>query len=117
MNKKIHYFFILSLTILISIYSCKKENSSSLNVGLVAYYPFNGDVLDHSGNGNNGRSYGTLTPTTDHKGNSMAAYYFNGTDSYVEVPDAPSLNPTSQLTVSAWYSPVVSARATPYITS
>ena len=73
---------------------------------LVAYYPLNGDVLDHSGNNNNGTAYGTLTPTADHNGNAAAAYYFNGMNSYIEVPDAPSLNPASAITMSAWYNPV-----------
>jgi hypothetical protein len=79
---------------------------NSLTTGLVAYFPFNGDVKDYSGNGNNGIAYGTLTPTTDNKGSPNAAYQFNGVDSYVRVPDAPSLNPTSQITVAAWYYPV-----------
>lgn len=78
---------------------------NTLNVGLVAYYPFKGNVLDYSGNKNNGTVYGMLTPTTDHKGNANGAYSFNGINNYVEVPDAPSLNPTTAITVSAWYSP------------
>ena len=32
--------------------------SNTLLNGLVAYYPLNGDVLDHSGNNNNGTAYG-----------------------------------------------------------
>lgn len=81
-------------------------NNSTLLDGLVAYYPFNGDVLDYSGNNNNGVAYGTITPTTDHKGNPNGAFYFNGIDSYVDIPDAPSLNPTAQITISAWFNPI-----------
>ncbi len=82
---------------------------NDLAYGLVAYYPFNGDALDHSGNNNNGKVYGTLTPTIDHKGNANAAYSFDGVSNYIDIPDAPSLNPTTQITVSAWYQPVAFA--------
>ena len=78
----------------------------SLDDGLVLYLTMNGDVKDHSGYNNNGTAYGTLTPTTDHKGKANAAYYFNGTDSYIEVPDAPSLNPKNQISISVWFCPI-----------
>lgn len=77
------------------------SNNTLLN-GLVAYYPFNGDVLDHSGNNNNGIAYGNLMATADHHGNPNSAYYFNGINSYIQVPNSPSLNPTNQLTISLW---------------
>ncbi len=84
----------------------KNGSSPIQNDGLVLYLKMKGDVLDYSGYGNNGTAYGTLTPTADHNGNPNAAYYFNGTDSYVEVPDAPSLNPTTQISISVWFCPV-----------
>ena len=34
------------------------------------------------------------------------AFSFDGVDDFVEVPNSPSLNPTNQITVDAWYKPV-----------
>jgi hypothetical protein len=48
---------------------------------LVAYYPFNGDTQDHSGNGNHGTNHGG----TFVSGVSGKALAFNGKDAYVEV--------------------------------
>ncbi len=45
--------------------------------GLVAYYPFNGNANDVSGNGYNGTVNGA-TLTTDRFGNPNSAYNFNG---------------------------------------
>ena len=56
-----------------------------INVGLVAYYPFNGNADDGSGNGNDGTVYGA-TLTTDRFGNPSSAYDFDGTDDYIHVP-------------------------------
>jgi len=50
--------------------------------GLVAYYPFNGNANDESGNGNNGTVNGA-TMTADRKGNVNKAYSFDGSNSIV----------------------------------
>jgi hypothetical protein len=51
---------------------------SFLTNGLVAYFPFNGNANDESGNGDNGTVYGaTLSP--DRLGTPNRAYYFNAT--------------------------------------
>lgn len=52
--------------------------------GLVAYYPFNGNANDESGNGNNGTVYGA-TPTTDRLGNENNAYSFDGVDDFIDL--------------------------------
>ena len=41
--------------------------------GMIAYYPFNGNALNESGNGNNGSVHGT-TLTTDRLGNVNHAF-------------------------------------------
>ncbi|GAH51929.1 unnamed protein product, partial [marine sediment metagenome] len=66
--------------------------------GLVAYYPFNGNANDESGNGNNGNVYGT-TLTEDRFGNPNSAYSFDGVDDYVNVMNLPI---TDGVTVGAW---------------
>lgn len=50
-----------------------------LTTDLVAYYPFNGNANDESGNGNNG-TYGEGTLTTDKSEISNKACNFGGYD-------------------------------------
>jgi chitodextrinase len=71
-----------------------------LNSGLVAYYPFNGNANDESGNGNDGTVFGA-TLTTDRFGNSNSAYNFDGVNDYIKA-DASSL-PTQERSVSFWF--------------
>ena len=67
--------------------------------GLVAYYTFDGDTLDHSGNGNDGTNHGA----TFVSGISGQALCFDGMDDYVQVPDSPSLDIASNtISLSAW---------------
>ncbi|MGZ3753775.1 MAG: LamG domain-containing protein [Mucilaginibacter sp.] len=70
--------------------------------GLIAYWSFDGDVKDYSGNGNNGTGY-NLTAVTDRFGRSNSAYYFDGSSSYVSVPDNSALRLSStDITLNAW---------------
>jgi hypothetical protein len=75
---------------------------SSLDKGLVAYYPFNGNALDESGNGNDGTVNGAVL-RADRHGTSNKAYQFDGLDDYINIPNHASLEiPTGGLTISAW---------------
>jgi uncharacterized protein (DUF362 family) len=56
-------------------------------------------VYDASGNGNNGTIVNGATWTTGRFG---AALHFNGENQYVRVPDSPSLNPSSAITIELW---------------
>jgi hypothetical protein len=70
--------------------------------GLIAYYPFNGNANDESGNNLNGTVY-DATLTTDRNGASNKAYYFNGSSSYIKVLHNTFLNlPT--YTIAVWVS-------------
>lgn len=70
--------------------------------GLMAWWPFNGNANDESGNGNHGSNMGAVL-TTDRFGASDSAYLFDGTSSFINVPSSASLeSPTTQLTVLAW---------------
>ena len=76
--------------------------ANNLSVGLVAYYPFNGDANDESGNGNNATVSGA-TLTTDPAGNDNQAYAFNGSSGYISAPDNPSQQiTTNMMSVAAW---------------
>ena len=57
-------------------------HGQDLSDGLVAYYPFNGNADDESGNGNNGKVNGA-TLTTDRNGNANSAYDFDGNDDFI----------------------------------
>ena len=72
--------------------------------GLVAYYPFNGNANDESGNGNNGIVNGA-TLTTDRFGNANKAYSFNGTSAYINVDSSLSLNTANMVATSicGWF--------------
>jgi hypothetical protein len=70
---------------------------------LVAFFPFNGNANDESGNANNPTFIGSgVTLTTDRFGNANKAYYFDGnTDSYIRIP-ADNF-PTTDRTISFWF--------------
>lgn len=74
--------------------------------GLTAAYPFAGNVLDASTNGNNGQIVGNVTLTSDRFNSTNCAYLFAGdTGSYISVQASGSFNqlPTNAFSVSLWY--------------
>jgi hypothetical protein len=72
---------------------------------LVAYYPFDGNANDMSGQGNHGELLGGTTLTADRNGRANSAYNFGGYNnpSAIRIIDNNSLHFTDQFTVSAWY--------------
>ena len=67
--------------------------------GLVAYYPFNGNANDESGNGNNG-IVNLATLATGRKGDANHAYQFTkGVDSKIDVS---SIGHLPSLSISVW---------------
>ncbi|HTA63003.1 MAG TPA: LamG-like jellyroll fold domain-containing protein, partial [Bacteroidia bacterium] len=71
-----------------------------LNKGLVAYYPFNGNANDFSGNGHNGTTVG-VSLATDRFGNSSKCYSFAGTSTYITCPPATYFT-GGDFTISGW---------------
>jgi hypothetical protein len=71
--------------------------------GLIAWYPFNGNANDESGNGNNGSNYGA-TLTADRFGNANKAYSFNGSTDYISIPlSIPAVTEAFDgFTISGW---------------
>jgi len=86
------------------------NNQINIDNGLVAYYPFNGNADDESGNGNNGTVEGA-TLTTDRKGNAGSAFNFNGT-SIIRISDSDSLDleEAEPATFSVWVNVAVQNR-------
>jgi hypothetical protein len=76
--------------------------------GLMAYYPFNGNTNDETGNYTALTIYGGATPTTDRFGNPNSAYSFDGIDDYMAGPSYDVINPSDQgsFAISFWFKPL-----------
>ena len=70
--------------------------------GLVAYYGFNGNILDASGSNNHLTQSGTVTPTTDRFGTPNSAYEFSTAGYLTNTAPSFTLNPSQSFTFSAW---------------
>jgi len=72
---------------------------ADLNENLVAYFPFNGDTDDYSGNNNSGVAFGDFQYIDNHK--MGKAIKFNGENSYIQIKN-PLQVFDSEYTISAW---------------
>ena len=92
-NKR--YFFLL---IVISCLLQTCENASEINEidsltqGLIAYYPFNGNADDASGNGHHGVVIGA-TLVSDRFDQTQNAYLFDGVNDYIDLGSDNLLKP------------------------
>ena len=69
---------------------------------LVAYYPFNGDTKDASGNHHDGTASSGGAFTSDRFGHANSAYAFNGATASIDVPNDSALNFQNGITVNFW---------------
>ncbi|HDP99667.1 MAG TPA: laminin G, partial [bacterium] len=77
-------------------------DSTNITMGVpIAFYPFNGNANDESGNDHHGIVMGALL-TEDRMSNPESAYYFNGSFALIQVPNADQLNFQDGITVSFW---------------
>jgi len=84
-----------------SVQSLYRVQEFDLTTGLVAFYPFNGNSDDTSGSGNNGTVNGA-TLTTNRFGVANSAYSFNGTNSYISIPDS-TVFESKDFSISLWF--------------
>jgi len=100
---------IWTIVLVMSLFltNCQKETQiediKSLNPqenNLVAYYPFNGNANDESGNQFNGKVINAIL-TTDRFNNKNSAYSFN-TNQYIIVPNTEDQN-IFPISISLWY--------------
>jgi hypothetical protein len=105
MKKKFIYELFVMILIIITL-SCKKEReeNTDLTNGLVAYYAFNSNANDVSGNSHNGLVHGA-TLTTDKDGNDNSAYAFDGIDDYIEITNHEDISGFEEFTLCAWIFP------------
>jgi hypothetical protein len=82
---------------------------------MVAYYPFNDNANDESGNGNNGTPEGGITWISDRFGNPDRALNFDGIDDYIDCGNGPSLQVDGDITVCAWVKEGFSSEQNPVI--
>lgn len=68
--------------------------------GLVGWWPFTGNAIDSSGNGNHGTVVSGLL-SNDRKGNANSSYYLNGQTDYITIPASSSMLP-KQISLSVW---------------
>lgn len=62
-----------------------ESNLEAPTDSLIAYYPFNMNILDESGNNHNGNNLEGCIPIDDRFGDSHSAFYFDGIDDYIEL--------------------------------
>ena len=74
--------------------------ANNILTGLIAYYPFNGNANDESGNGNNG-TVTNATLTTDRFGNANKAYYFDGNSKIIATDNLLPMGNKSR-TITMW---------------
>jgi hypothetical protein len=91
-------FGILAITLGLAV---QIQAQTFLTNGLVAYYPFNGNAKDASGNGNDGTVYGAVL-ANDRFGVPESAFHFNGTNAYIDCGTNSVLRFTNALTLAAW---------------
>jgi hypothetical protein len=85
--------------------SCKKDadpvtSNVNLSKGLVAYYPFNGNANDESGNGNNGTLVNNGKIDYDERGFAASALNCHRNGDGVRVPNTGKFNFDTAITVS-----------------
>jgi formylglycine-generating enzyme required for sulfatase activity len=100
------YFAVASNTYGTATSSVVSLNINGVDVGiwkcLVAYYPFNGNAIDDSGNRNDGYSFNTPFGE-DRFGFSQKAVSFLGrSDSYIVVSNSASIKHGDYLTIAFW---------------
>jgi len=102
-----HLAHLLGILVFTTALAINTDAQSFLTNGLVAYYPFNGDAIDASGNGNDGLVQGA-TLTTDRFGVANRAFYFDGATSRIVIPETIFAATNAEWTVSVWVTPASS---------
>ncbi len=99
MKKILKKNYVLSVLVVLVIAGC----SGNLNNGLVAYYPFDGNANDKSGNGNHGVEHNGVTYVA---GISGQAAMFDGEDDFISIWSKEEINQninTNEGTVCVWF--------------
>jgi len=101
MKRNFYLSIVVFSTVLFNTVNSHAQVSTD---SLILDMPMNGDVLDYSGNNNNGTMH-NIVADTNRFGTPSNSYRFNGSDSYIEIPASPSMNmihTTNEVTITAW---------------
>ena len=94
---------LIAFTVLISFQILAQVPSYVPTNGLVGWWPFTGNAIDSSGNGNNGTVNGA-TLTSDRNGSANSAYSFNGINfNHIAIPSDSSLDLVNDFSISCWF--------------
>ena len=103
--------FLLMLPLIWLFSSCDKTPvekdetpapaKNDLRAGLIAFYPFNNNHSDESGNNYHLNAIGAVLGS-DRFGVPSKAYDFDGTSSYMEIPQLMKADSLRNLTISVW---------------
>lgn len=108
----------LSVTELQAIYNSSgfgkcKPTATAGPAGLVGFWAGDGNANDISGTNN-----GTLQNGTGFAlGKVGQGFSFDGIDDTIEIPDSPSINPTTQISFEGWVLPTATSGAPDYVAS
>ena len=102
---KVKLLFV-TLACLIFVISCakifvKSSDSADINKGLLAYYPFNGNAIDESGNQINGQVNGCEL-VADRFDKENSAYYFDGENDYISFSNNFNFDFNSAFSLCGW---------------
>src|SRR5687767_20846 len=89
------------LTFLLLFFTCQLFSQVNLEKGLVAYYPFNGNVKDESGR-NHQPLFHNTSLAKDRFGRSNSACSFNGRNQYIQIADHKDFHFRTVFSISAW---------------
>lgn len=90
---------LFTILLIVLTYQIHAQNLSD---SLLLYLPFNNSAVDESGNNNTIKVFGAQL-TTDRFNKENSAYYFNGTDSYIQIIPDSNWSNISDFTVSIWF--------------
>lgn len=79
-------------------------NWDNLNGSLQAFYPFNSNTDDESGNGNS-PTFSSVSSAADRYNIENSAVALNGLDTYIQIPHSTSLDFTGEISLSVWINP------------
>jgi len=103
--KTIKYFLFITAFLLVGEITIYAQLPSYLPTnGLVAWYPFNGNANDESGNGNDGVVNGA-TLTLDRFGSQDFAYSFDGLNDNISVNSDSSITGFYNFSIALWFKP------------
>jgi hypothetical protein len=84
---------------LLAFFSYASQTYATIQDGLITWYPFDGDAIDATGNGNDALIFGASI-TEDRFGNPNGAFEFDGLDDWMDI--GPNIKPPFPITVSSW---------------